>query len=890
MGTNTSPNPLIRSAAEDQCVYQERPGTPGKSLVSSRLELLSRIVSRLLVTDRPQAIIDDLCREMMQFLGCQVFFNYILDPPTGRLHLNACGGVTRETAALIEWLEPGRAVCGCVLRDGHRIVAEDIPIHPDPRTELVGSMGIVAYACHPLLSGGRTIGTLSFGSRSRTHFPPDDLALMKTVSDHIAIAVDRMMTQDRLREGEQRFRELAESLPQLVWTCTPKGRCEYLSRQWLEYTGADEVSQLDYGWLSQVHPDDQNGVMAAWEHSLVTGTAFRIEFRILGADGRYRWFDTRAVPVRDGDGRILRWFGSNTDVSERKSAEEARKQLLDAERAARNAAERANRSKDEFLATISHELRTPLQAILGWTTLLARRTVDEQAAEGIQVIARNAHAQVRLIEDLLDMSRLMSGKMRIERRPVDLAQVVVNALESVRPAARARRIELTSHIQPPACGFQGDAGRLQQVVWNLLSNAIKFTPEEGRVSVTVAPEGKNVCVRVCDTGQGMKPEFVPCLFDRFRQENASTTRRFGGLGLGLSIVRHLVELHGGTVTASSDGEGKGSTFEVRLPCGDEPPASPVAAAPAVPAPRAGGDNGEMALRGVRVLIVEDQDDSRELLRCFLEDTGATVTAVASAAEALDAFDRHQPDVLVSDIGMPEMDGYELMTRIRRRPAEQGGAVPAVALTAFARPEDMERVTTAGFHLHLAKPADPIEVVHAIAGLARGAGPAGRSPAPITSPAARAADEVVKPMTETAPATGCLRILLVEDYHEIAQMMQLLLESYGHRVTMVSTVAEAISMVDARLAAGDPFDLVLSDLALPDGSGLQLARELTTRPAAPGRYLRAIAISGYDDREYIRASLQAGFSAHLVKPVEENDLIGAIRRVFEGDPAGPAARP
>jgi signal transduction histidine kinase/ActR/RegA family two-component response regulator len=408
------------------------------------------------------------------------------------------------------------------------------------------------------------------------------------------------------------------------------------------------------------------------------------------------------------------------------------RQLLESERAARAEAERAGRMKDEFLATLSHELRTPLNAILGWATML-RRTLDdpEEIASGMEIIERNARVQAQLIEDLLDMSRIISGKIRLDVRSVDAAAVIDAAIESVRPAADAREIRIQRVVDP--CGsVLGDAGRLQQVLWNLLSNAVKFTPRGGKILCSCQRTSSSVEIEVTDSGQGIKPEFLPHVFERFRQADASTTRRYGGLGLGLAIVKNLVELHGGTIQAKSPGEGKGATFVVRLPTSavrsatraavDDDDNSTTGRDPShTPHPPL-LDCDLTDLTGIKVLVVDDDHDARNLVQRLLTDCKASVTTAASAAQALRLLSEIAPDVLVSDIGMPEMDGYAFIAQVRAThfSAER---LPAAALTAFARSEDRRRALLAGYQSHIAKPVEPAELIAVVASLAGRTGPA-----------------------------------------------------------------------------------------------------------------------------------------------------------------------
>jgi len=396
-----------------------------------------------------------------------------------------------------------------------------------------------------------------------------------------------------------------------------------------------------------------------------------------------------------------------------------RNDLLRKERAARERAESADRAKDEFLAVLSHELRTPLNAVYGWARLMQAGALGDPAlvARATDAIVRNSDVQVQLIDDLLDLSRITSGKMHLEVRPVDLAEVVEGALDAVRPAADAKAICMETVVDPAVGPVTGDPSRLQQVVWNLLMNAIKFTPKGGRVGLRLRQAGSLAEIVVSDTGQGIAPATLPHVFDRFWQADSSTTRKHGGLGLGLALVKHLVELHGGEVVAQSEGEGRGATFTVKLPVGvadapSGPPARPLPLSSAV-----GSFPATVRLDGVRVLVADDEPDAARLAEAILSEAGAQVRSCSTAAEALDVFLRWRPDVLVSDIEMPGEDGYALIRKVRDLGASDGGRTPAVALTAYGRPLDRKRALAAGYSMHVPKPVDPGEFTTIIASLA-----------------------------------------------------------------------------------------------------------------------------------------------------------------------------
>ena len=437
-----------------------------------------------------------------------------------------------------------------------------------------------------------------------------------------------------------------------------------------------------------------------------------------GAVLHCEWYNS---VLYDKSGKLESILSLVLDVTARKQAEEEKARLLVLEQDARREAEEANRSKDEFLATLSHELRTPLASILGWARLLGSGMVEtDKYPQVFETIARNAKSQAQLIDDLLDVSRIITGKLRLDVRPVEVAPIIQLTVETVRPAATAKEIQLKLQLDRRGGQVSGDPDRLQQLIWNLLSNAIKFTPRKGRVEVCLKCSGLQAELTVRDTGQGIRPDFLPHVFERFRQADGSAARRYGGLGLGLAIVRHLAELHGGAVQVDSAGEGQGSTFKVTLPIllpdshrvtteGKVERASP-------------GDNGELsklrpALQGLRVLVVDDEPDVRDFALMTFQECGAETAAAATCAEALHILADWRPDVLVADIGMPDEDGYLLIHKVRSLPADQGGRTPAMALTAYARTEDLVRILSSGYQMHVAKPVEPVELIAAVASLA-----------------------------------------------------------------------------------------------------------------------------------------------------------------------------
>jgi PAS domain S-box-containing protein len=421
--------------------------------------------------------------------------------------------------------------------------------------------------------------------------------------------------------------------------------------------------------------------------------------------------------LRDERGKLVSVLSLVLDVTARQSAEDERAASLVRERDARKHAEEADRLKDEFLATLSHELRTPLTSILGWASMIRNGEVEgPNASRAIETIERNARSQARLIDDLLDVSRIITGNLRLDLHPLNLAPIVEAALDALRPTADVKGMKLQTRFEPGQCLVKGDPNRLRQVIWNLLSNAIKFTPRHGSVSIDLTCVESTARLTVSDTGDGISPEFLPYVFDRFRQAEGSISRKQGGLGLGLAVARHLVELHGGTIRAESEGLGKGAVFTVDLPLAQERRDPARAEERRREVERRRSRMGAVRLDGVHVLLVEDDDDSRKLLATMLKRHGARVTPTKSAAEALAVFEGELPDVLISDIGMPDQDGYELMRKLRALPPERGGKTPAIALTGYASRKDKERALSSGYQQHMAKPIEQADMIKAIAAL------------------------------------------------------------------------------------------------------------------------------------------------------------------------------
>jgi PAS domain S-box-containing protein len=533
------------------------------------------------------------------------------------------------------------------------------------------------------------------------------------------------LAQKAIREAQERFRLLVDNIRDYaIFMIDTEGRVASWNsgaEHMLGYSSNEIVGQPAACFFVSEKADD-TVLDREMKEAQATGRSRSTGWRARKS-GERLYVEGVLSAVRDDEGRLLGYAKLMKDVTHQRRIELEREQLLQSERAARSEAERSSRMKEEFLATLSHELRTPLNAILGWSEVLRRTaSANTELTEGLRVIERNARAQAQIIEDLLDMSSIISGKIRLEMRKVDLTSVIEASLNAVRPAAETKGIELKVGVDGSTGLVHGDPNRVQQVFWNLLTNAVKFTPRGGCVSVTLRSAGSQLKVSVEDDGEGIDPAFLPYVFERFRQADASASRRHGGLGLGLSIVKQLVELHGGSITASSEGKGKGSVFTVTLPvmaidvdsAGRDGQRS---YAPRSPSEQPGVHARTPHLEGVRVLVVDDEPDARSLIERLLEECEATVTTAGSAREALEQVVREAPDVLLSDIGMPKEDGYSLMRRIRSLSGE-ASRIPAIALTAYARAEDCAKALQAGYQVHLAKPVEPATLIATVARLAR----------------------------------------------------------------------------------------------------------------------------------------------------------------------------
>ena len=562
-----------------------------------------------------------------------------------------------------------------------------------PYLPTIEAEGIAAMAFIPLVSRGAVIGKFMLYYGAPHDLTPDELQLAGVIASQVAFAVERTRAEITLRRSEERLRFALDAASMGTWDWDLTSNTVRWSDN-LERVHGLPPGTFDGTFASyerEIHPEDHARVLASARRALEEGAPHDVEYRIVAPDGTVRWVEGKGR-VEFENGRPVRMSGVCMIITRRKEAELARLA----------AAEEASRLKDEFLATLSHELRTPLHAILGWVQMLqADGLPPDRVRQGIDVIGRNARLQAQLIEDILDVSRIITGKLEIERIPMLVPPLVETVVAAVLPSARARQIEVTVDVPPALAPIEGDPKRLQQVFGNLLSNAIKFTPEHGHVSVRAAATDDDwITIEVTDSGDGIDPAFLPYMFDRFRQADSTPKRKHGGLGLGLSIARHLIDLHSGEIQARSDGPGRGTTVVVRLPAALTPthlPEAPAAEAPVEGLPR---------LKGLRVLVVDDQTDSRELLAALLERQGAQVVTCDGALAALETLKTGTFHLLVADIAMPGVDGYGLIARARA--ARQG--IPAIAVSAYARLEDRVRALSCGYNDYCAKPVDAAELL------------------------------------------------------------------------------------------------------------------------------------------------------------------------------------
>lgn len=613
-------------------------------------------------------------------------------------------------------------IAGHVAAEGQPLFVRHAAEDPRVKSRFIREKGIRALYAVPMMRDGQVIGVAQIGSLTSFEFSDEDQLLFRTMASRATAVIVQTQLMARVRHEDETLRLAVEAAPTAMLIVDSHGSLTLVNGLAERLLGYDRQELLGRS-VEDLVPLRFRGKHPGYRTSFFAN----LSRRPMGA-GRDLFAlrkDGSEVPVEiglspfasDGETYVL---AAVTDITERKHMEEERAQLLVREQLARQEIERASRLKDEFLATLSHELRTPLNAIVGYSRMLRSGMVETgKQPRALETIDRSATALTQIVEDVLNVSRIISGKLRLNIQPVDLPTLVQEAVETVRPAADAKHVRVEVSLDPEAAPVSGDADRLQQVVWNLLSNAVKFTPPGGQIRVRVDRANGHMEVVVSDTGIGIKPEFLPHVFERFRQADSGMARQHGGLGLGLAIARHLVELHGGTIRAASAGEGQGATFYLRLPVMAVQPEAMLAERRVRNADTTRDAAASHAsLEGIHVLAVDDDRDALTLVDEILESAGARVTTVSSGAEVLDLIERVRPDVLVADIGMPGMDGFEMISRIRHLSDDAASIVPAIALTAYARSEDRVKALEKGFQLHLAKPIDPSELIATVAALVK----------------------------------------------------------------------------------------------------------------------------------------------------------------------------
>ena len=584
-----------------------------------------------------------------------------------------------------------------------------------PRAPMALAEGLRAAFAFPIMAGENVLAVMEFFSREIREPDHALLAMFETIGSQLGQFIERKRAEEGLRQREEQLRLALEAADMGNWDYDVQtGVVKWSS-------GLEQIHGIPPGrfggtfddYLKDTHPEDRQRVVESLMRAMKGGDEHDVEYRICRPDGSERWVQGKGVVIRDENGQPSRMSGVCMDVTERKRAERERETLLAREQHARAEAEAANRAKDDFLALVSHELRTPLNAIVGWIDMLMANEERDEAltARAFEVIKRNSGLQTRIIEDILDVSRIVTGKLQLDMRPVEMPAIINSTLAAVQLTAAQKKIQIRTVLNNRTDPMTGDPYRLQQIVWNLLSNAIKFTPEGGQVEIKLEQIGLNARITVSDNGVGIPAGFLPRIFDRFSQADSSTTRKQGGLGLGLAIVRHLVEMHGGTIEAHSAGENRGAVFIVTLPC----TAARDELQLTVPSDDARLSREHIQnLNGVRVLIVDDDVDSREVIAALLALRGAEAKSAGTVREALEVLTSWKPDVLVSDIGMPEQDGYDLIRELRSRERRDGGQIPAIALTGYAGLEEGERAISSGYQMHLGKPVEPNNLVRIIA--------------------------------------------------------------------------------------------------------------------------------------------------------------------------------
>ena len=583
-----------------------------------------------------------------------------------------------------------------------------------------------AYVSVPLFTGGQWTAIFWISDDSPRRWTERETALIAAVGERAWLAAEKRRNEKALRQSRERLQMAMDAAKIYSWEMNLATRQIDWSNNLERVIGFSLPNDYQITLNDLVHADDKETLESKIFDAVNQRETYESEFRLVNpANGETVWMRGQGVLADQEAGDPPRFVGITQNIHERKKAEHERENLLRREQDARRQAEEASRLKDEFLATVSHELRTPLNAILGWSQMLISSKFSEaDTRRAVETIYRNAKSQAQLIEDILDVSRIITGKLRIETEPTMLAPIIQTAIETLRPSIEAKNIKLQLLLEFETKPVLADSDRMLQVFWNLISNAVKFTPENGRVGVELENVNRQIKITVSDTGQGIEPEFLPFVFDRFRQADGTSTRTHGGLGLGLSIVRHIVELHGGTVEVVSAGAGAGAAFTVYLPVWETPQNAEKIIGDdgsrdfsiRKQAPESSNTEGDDELKGLRVLLIDDEQDALEMLTLMLRQSGITVEPQTNAADALEFIKERTPQIIISDIGMPEQDGYGFIEKLRELPPEKGGSIPAIALTAYSGADEKTRVLSSGFQIYLPKPVDSSELFDALKSL------------------------------------------------------------------------------------------------------------------------------------------------------------------------------
>jgi PAS domain S-box-containing protein len=654
---------------------------------NERLRLLSTTASQLVLRGTSlqrsdtDSVLSSVFVNVARTLRVEMHLHYRTSGPNA-LRLVSSSGLSEQTRTGASMLALGEGLCGTVAATRARLIVEDLQASGLESAREMRALGVQTYAGFPLVANGRLIATASFATAQRTAFEPDEIALMQTVCDLVSAALARDELDEALADREALYRKLAEAMPHIVYTTGPDGDADYVNSRWFEYAGVNPATPTRFDWMDRIHPDDRGRTDEAWRSALATGDQFTAEFRFRRGDGEYRWHSSRALPVRNDSGELVRWIGTFTDVHDVTVAAAALKD--------------ADRRKDEFLATLAHELRNPLSPMRIAVTLLGRREAGDAELSRLRlVIERQVDHLTRLVDDLLDVSRITRDKLTLRKEPVDLASIIHAAVEAARPEVDRHRHHLAVTLPSEPLWADCDVVRITQVFSNLLHNAAKYTPCGGMIRVEAERQNGQAVIRVRDTGVGIAAEKLPRLFEMFYQADPSRDRSDGGLGIGLTLVHRLLDMHGGSVEARSGGPGHGSEFIVRLPLAAISPKIPAQAAtvpdvPSVPA-------------GLRVLVVDDNRDSAEMLRALLVACGNTVHTAYDGETALAAAEAVRPDAILLDIGLPGVNGYEVCRSLRQRVWCRGTLI--IAQTGWGQNQDLQRSHDAGFDAHFTKPVD-----------------------------------------------------------------------------------------------------------------------------------------------------------------------------------------